>query len=128
METTLESSLRAFSLSLGSQMSSTSCSAGESARSFLEEAAEEEASDGGGRLAIAFHRFHAPQQNHYCESERGNPCLYTSPGRVCHVPRFGPLRLCVICLLFFFIICRYGFCLNLKRSPDLRMCIILENM
>lgn len=52
-ETTLESSRRAFSLRLGSQMSSTSCSAVKSLRLLLEEEAPGEASV-GGRLAIAF--------------------------------------------------------------------------
>lgn len=49
---TLDSSRIAFSLSSGSQMSSTNCSTGERLRSLLEEAMEK--GKEGGRLAIAF--------------------------------------------------------------------------
>lgn len=53
---TLDSWWRAFSLSSGSQMSSTNCSTGEGLGSLLEEEALEKGNE-GGRLAIAFTRF-----------------------------------------------------------------------
>ena len=116
---TLASWWRAFSLSSGSQMSSTNCSTGESLGSLLEEEALEEAKE-GGRLAIAFTRFPRAARESLLSwkwNEGGPPFIYITPGACFSRASLSPLRFYVVCL--FCSIWRYGFCFKSKSFHQL---------